>query len=143
MTKSGVCIAKHLNHVAIAVYNIENTLEMYKEIFGLNPGEIFDIPDQGVKAVLSVIGNSQLEFIQPNDSNGSVARFLERQGEGLHHICFEVTDLQGKLRDLEAKNIEVIDKEPREGLAGMISFLHPRSTNGVLIELVDVDSVRS
>ena len=143
MTKSGVCIARHLNHVAIAVHNIENTLEMYKEIFGLNPGEIFDIPDQGVKAVLSVIGNSQLEFIQPNDSNGSVARFLERQGEGLHHICFEVKDLQGKLRDLEAKNIEVIDKEPREGLAGMIAFLHPSSTNGVLIELVDVDSVRS
>ena len=81
-------------------------------------------------------------FLQPTDSDGTVARFIERRGEGLHHICFEVEDLQDKLDRLDAGGVRLIDKTPRKGLSGMIAFLHPRSTRGVLIELVDQDTAR-
>ena len=143
MTKPEICAARHLNHVAIAVRDIEDTLRFYREVFGVDNGEIYDIPEQGVRAALALVGGSQLEFIQPTDADGSVARFIERRGEGLHHICLEVEDLQEKLRALESRGIELIDKEPRQGLSGMIAFLHPSSTGGALIELVDADTVRS
>jgi len=137
-----VCTARHLNHVCIAVRDIEDTLKFFQEVFGVAGAEIEDIPDQGVKATLVPVGGSQLELIEPTDPNGGVARFIERRGEGLHHICFEVDDLQGKLDLLASKGMELIDRAPRKGLAGMIAFLHPRSTRGVLIELVDRTSTR-
>ena len=143
MIEPGICAARHLNHVAIAVRDIEETLAFYREVFGINRPQIQEIPDQGVRAALALVGGSQLEFIQPTDPDGSVARFIERRGEGLHHICLEVENLQEKLRALDARGIELIDKEPRQGLSGMIAFLHPSSTGGALIELVDSDTVRS
>ena len=143
MTEPEICAARHLNHVAIAVRDIEDTLAFYRDVFGVDVAEVQDIPDQGVRATLVLVGGSQLEFIQPTDADGSVARFIEHRGEGLHHICLEVEDLQEKLRGLDARGVELIDKEPRQGLSGMIAFLHPRSTGGVLIELVDSDTVRS
>ena len=132
-----VCTVQHLNHVCIAVRDIEDTLKFYQEVFGVAEAEIEEIPDQGVKATLIPVGGAQLEFIQATDPEGGVARFIERRGEGVHHICFEVDDLQGKLDLLASKGMELIDKAPRKGLAGMIAFIHPRSTRGVLIELVD------
>ena len=142
MAEQTACIAQHLNHVCIAVRDIEETLRLYRDLFGVDSAEIEEIADQGVKATLVRVGGSQLEFIQPTDHEGSVARFIERRGEGLHHVCFEVEDLQRTLDNLDAKGVELIDKEPRQGLSGMIAFLHPRSTGGVLIELVDQDTVR-
>ena len=136
------CAAKHLNHVCIAVRDIEETLSFYRNVFGLGNSDIEDVPDQGVKATLVRVGGSLLEFIQPTDPEGGVARFIERRGEGVHHICFEVEDLQEKLDLLGQRGIELIDKAPRQGLSGMIAFLHPRSTGGVLIELVDQDTAR-
>jgi len=131
------CTAKHLNHVCIAVKDIQESLKLYQALFDIGQAEIEDLPDQGVKASLIAVGGSQLEFIQPTDSSGGVARFIERHGEGLHHICFEVDNLQEKLVALAANGVELIDKAPRQGLSGMIAFLHPRSTGGTLIELVD------
>ena len=78
-----------------------------------------------------------MELIEPTDPSGAIARFIDRRGEGLHHICFEVEDLQGALDRLDASGVELIDKSPREGLAGMIAFIHPRATGGALVELVD------
>ena len=137
MTEQQVCTAKHIDHTAIAVRDLAATLKFYQETFGVSGGEVQEIADQGVKAVLIPVGRSELEIIEPIDSNGGVARFIERRGEGFHHICFEVDDVQGKLRILEARGLELIDKEPRRGLAGMIAFIHPRSTGGVLIELAE------
>ena len=88
------------------------------------------------------VGGSQLEFIQPTDPDGGVARFIERRGEGVHHVAFEVEDLQGQLDRLAAEGVQLIDTTPREGLSGSIAFIHPRATRGVLIELVDQDGAR-
>ena len=142
MTEQGPCVAEHLNHICIAVRDIEDTVSFYRDTFGLPEAEIEDIPDQGVRATLLRVGGSQLELIQPTDLDGSVARFIERRGEGLHHVCFEVQNLQDKLDLLSAGGTELIDRSPRQGISGMIAFLHPRSTRGVLIELVDRDTAR-
>ena len=140
--EQSVCAARHLNHVCIAVRDIDETLRFYRDVFGTDCSEVEEIADQSVKAALVTVGGSQLEFIQPTDVDGSAARFIERRGEGLHHVCFEVEDLQAKLDLLAARGIDLIDSTPRQGLSGMIAFLHPRSTCGVLVELVDSDTVR-
>lgn len=142
MPDEAICVARHINHVAIAVRDIEESLRFYRDVFGVEDAEVEDVPGQGVKAALVRIGGSQLEFIQPTDSDGSIARFIERGGEGLHHVCFEVEDLEGKLGLLAARGIDLVDKVPRQGLSGMIAFLHPRSTGGVLVELVDQATAR-
>ena len=136
----GICIARHLNHTCIAVRDLEETLALYRLLFGLGDVEIEEIADQGVRAAIVSVGGTQLEFIEPTDPAGAIARFIERRGEGLHHICFEVEDLQGTLDRLDSSDIELIDKTPRKGLAGMIAFIHPRSTGGTLVELVDESS---
>ena len=137
-----ICIARHFNHVCIAVEDIEASMRFYRNVFGVQPGEVVEIVDQGVRAALLRVGGSQLEFIQPTDPTGSVANFIRRRGEVVHHICFEVEDLPGTLRRLDEQGIAVIDETPRDGLSGQIGFIHPKSTNGVLIELVDQDGAR-
>ena len=136
------CTARHINHVAIAVKDIDDTLAFYRDVFGTGETEVEDIEDQAVRAALVRIGGSQLEFIQPTDPEGGVARFIERRGEGVHHIAFEVDDLQASLDALNEHGVRTIDTAPREGLSGMIGFIHPRSTRGVLIELVDQGTAR-
>ena len=136
------CVARHINHVAIAVRDIEDSLDFYRIAFGVGTNEIVDIPDQGVRAALVRIGGSQLELIQPTDNSGGVARFIDRQGQGLHHVCFEVEDLAARLGQLRDAGLELVDETPREGLSGDIAFIHPRSTGGVLIELVDAATAR-
>ena len=142
MASEPVCTARHLNHVCIAVRDLEETLRFYRDIFGIDEAEIEDIEDQGVRAALVKVGGSQLEFIQATDPGGSVARFIERRGEGVHHICLEVEDLQAAQDRLAAHGVDLIDKVPRKGLSGMIGFVHPRATHGVLIELVDKNTAR-
>ena len=137
-----ICTARHINHVCIAVKDIDETIRFYRDVFGVAEAEVVDIKDQDVRATLIRVGGSQLEFIEPTDPNGSVAKFIERRGEGVHHMCFEVEDLAGTLRRLDEQGIEVIDREPREGLSGTIGFIHPKATKGVLIELVDQDDAR-
>ncbi len=141
-TEQAICTARHLNHVCIAVRDIDASLALYRELFGIGDVEVVELDDQAVRAALVGIGGSQLEFIQPTDPAGAVARFIERRGEGLHHICFEVDDLPDKLDRLDAHGVRLIDRVPREGLSGTIAFLHPGSTQGELIELVDRDSAR-
>lgn len=142
MTSKAPCVARHINHVCMAVRDIDATLAFYQKVFGTGKAEVEEIEDQGVRASLVRVGGSQLEFIQPTDPNGSVARFIESKGEGMHHICFEVADVQQTLDRLDAEGIQLIDKSPREGLSGTIAFLHPRATGGVLIELVDQETAR-
>ena len=135
-------MAKHLNHVAIAVKDMDEALDMYGSLFGLDPSEVEDVEDQGVRAALLEVGGSQVELIQPLDTESGVAKFIERRGPGLHHVCFEVDGLQGALDRLDAEQVQLIDRSPRQGLAGMIAFLHPRSTGGTLIELVEAETAR-
>jgi methylmalonyl-CoA epimerase len=137
-----ICTARHINHVCIAVRDIDETVRFYRDVFGVGEAEIVDIEDQAVRATLIQVGGSQLEFIEPTDPNGGVAKFIDRRGEGVHHICFEVDNLAGTLQQLNAQGVAVIDREPREGLSGTIGFIHPKATRGVLIELVDQDDAR-
>ena len=142
MSETPICTARHMNHVCIAVSDIDDTLRFYRRTFGVGAAEVVELEDQGVRAALVRVGGSQLEFIQPTDPSGGVARFIERRGEGVHHVAFEVEDLQGQLDRLAADGVQLIDTEPREGLSGSIAFIHPRATRGVLIELVEQDGAR-
>ena len=137
MASDSVCAAKQLHHVCIAVKDIQETLDFYKDVFGTPDVEIENIADQGVRAALVQIGSSNIEFIEPVDQSGSIAKFLERRGEGMHHICLEVENLKQKLGALTDKGLDLIDKTPRKGLVGNIAFIHPKSTRGVLIELIE------
>ena len=127
---------KKVDHIAIAVNNLNEVVELYGKIFGLKPEHIKDVPDQGVKAALIPVGNgTEIEFLEPINPQGGVAKFLEKKGEGIHHIALEVDDVEQEIKSLVAKGVEMIDKQPRMGLAGKIAFIHPKSTRGILIEL--------
>jgi methylmalonyl-CoA/ethylmalonyl-CoA epimerase len=121
--------------VAIAVKNLDEALRFYRDTLGLPVHGQAVREDQGVKAAVLTIGQSEIELLEPLGPDTAVGRFLERRGEGLHHICFQTDDIDKDLTDLKAKGVELIDQEPRQGLAGRICFLHPRSTKGVLLEL--------
>jgi methylmalonyl-CoA/ethylmalonyl-CoA epimerase len=124
-----------IHHVAIAVKDLEEALRFYRDTLGLSIHEQAVREDQGVKAALLIIGESEIELLEPLGPDTPVGRFLERRGEGIHHICLQTDDIDKELADLKAKGVELIDQEPRQGLAGRICFLHPRSTKGVLVEL--------
>ena len=126
---------KRIDHVAVAVKNLDDAVASFDKLFGLKPSKIEEIPDQGVKAALIHIGDTELEFIQPINPDTGVAKFLENKGEGIHHICIEVDDTDAELKRIEDQGGKLIDKQGRKGLAGKIGFIHPKSVNGVLIEL--------
>lgn len=125
---------RKIHHVGIVVRNLDDAYKFYRDVLGLHVHKEAVVEDQGVKAALLTIGTSEIELLEPINQTGGVAKFLERRGEGLHHICFETDDVAAELAATKAKGIELIDHTPREGLAGMICFLHPRSNHGVLIE---------
>ena len=125
---------KKIHHVGIVVRDIEAAYAFYRDTLGLPVHKQDILPDQGVKAALLTIGASEIELLEPIDTQSGVARFLERKGEGLHHVCFETDDVTQELEGAKAKGITVIDQQPRPGLAGMICFLHPKSNHGVLVE---------
>jgi len=128
-------VIKKLDHVAVAVKSIDETLSLYTDTLGLKLIKREDVPDQGVKAALIQVGDSEIELLEPLDPNGGLARFIERNGEGMHHLCLEVDDVNAELKALGEKGVQLIDKQGRPGLAGLVGFLHPRSLHGVLIEL--------
>jgi len=128
---------KKVHHVAIAVRKLDEALKVYENLFGVKASKIENVPEQGVKAALIPIGDgSEIEFLEPIDPNGGVAKFLESRGEGIHHICFEVDNIDQVLKTVAEKGCQLIDRKSRKGLAGQVGFLHPKSTKGVLIELV-------
>jgi len=127
---------KRVDHIAIAVNSADDALSVFDNLFGLKADHMEQIPDQGVKAAIVRVGDTNIEFIEPTDPEGGVAKFIEKRGEGIHHICIEVDNIEEELRSLAARGVELIDKQARKGLAGKIGFLHPRATKGVLIELV-------
>lgn len=128
-----------LHHVAIAVPRLEEALPFYRDILGLVAGEPHAIAEQGVRAVFVGTGPGRIELIEPTDPDSGVARFLAERGrQALHHVCYEVDDLDAALADLAQDGIPLIDAAPRPGLAGRVAFLHPKAAAGVLIELVEL-----
>ena len=128
---------KRVHHVAIAVKNLDEALELYEHLFGTKPSKIETLQQQGVKAaLLPMAEGGEIELLEPIDPQSGVAKFLESRGEGIHHICFEVENVDQELCTLADKGAQLLDKQGRPGLAGKVGFIHPKSTKGVLIELV-------
>jgi methylmalonyl-CoA/ethylmalonyl-CoA epimerase len=126
-----------LHHVGIVVADIDLAVARY-EALGLGDGERFEMTEQGVIAVTFHTGPGFVELIQPTDPDGAIARFMQKRGEGMHHVAYRVDDLEGTLARLAASGIRLIDTTPRTGAhAWRIAFIHPESCCGVLTELVD------
>ena len=133
---SYTCAVQYVDHVGIAVHDLVAAQKFFHDVFQVPLGEIKELPDQGVRATLLPLGQTRLELLQPISAESPVARFLERRGEGLHHLAFHVDDISEKLQILDARGLELLDREPRPGLSGIIAFVHPRSVHGILTELV-------
>src|SRR5437762_9826928 len=124
-----------VHHVGLVVRRLEDGIAFWQDVLGLHVSKQATVRDQGVRAALLSIGRSEIELLEPISADGGVAKFLERRGEGLHHVCFETPDVAAELAAARAKGLPLIDEAPRQGLAGMICFLHPKGTRGVLVEL--------
>jgi lactoylglutathione lyase/methylmalonyl-CoA/ethylmalonyl-CoA epimerase len=128
---------KKIDHIGIAVHSAEEALQFYKGALGLELAGVEDLPEQAVRVAFLPVGESDIELVEPLTPDSGVARFLEKRGEGIHHICLEVEDIEAALQDLAAKGVQLIDRHPRQGAHGRVAFLHPKSAHGVLIELVE------
>jgi len=124
-----------IHHIGTALHSVNGALKFYRDMFGLQVHAQDTIEDQGVKAALLTIGQSEIELLEPTRPDSAVGRFLERKGEGLHHICFQTSDVDAELDTLKQKGVELVDQTSRRGIAGMICFLHPKASRGVLVEL--------
>jgi len=130
---------KRIDHVAIVVRDLEAALRFYRDTLGIAPSRVIDFPREGVKIAFLPLGGpggSEIELLEPTDPAGGVARFLEKRGEGLHHLCLEVEDIDTALAELTAAGAVVLDTAPRPTAEGRGIFLHPKGTGGVLLELV-------
>ncbi len=129
----------HIEHLGIAVKSIEAALPYYEEVLGLKCYAIEEVADQRVKTAFLKVGQTKIELLESTDPEGPVGKFIEKKGEGIHHIAFAVEDgVADALKEAEAKGIQLIDKTPRKGAEGLnIAFLHPKSTIGVLTELCE------
>ena len=131
------CAVQYVDHVGIAVRELEASMKLFSELFGVPAGEVSELPDQGVRATLLAAGQTRLELLEPLSPDTAVGRFLERHGEGLHHLALHVEGIADKLKGLEASGVQLVDRQPREGLSGIIAFIHPKSVHGILTELVE------
>ena len=126
---------RRIHHVGIVVRRLDQAYRFYRDVLGLPVVREAELPDQGVRAALLAAGESEVELLEPLGSATPVGRFLEKRGEGLHHLCFETPDVGRALASLKERSVQLIDSAPRSGLAGQIAFLHPGACSGVLVEL--------
>ena len=128
----------HIEHIGIAVANLEKAVEFYEKVLGLSCYKTEEIADQKVRTAFLKVGETKIELLESTDSDGPIGKFIEKRGEGIHHIAFAVQDIEKQLEHAEASGVKLIDPVPRKGAEDLdIAFLHPRSTAGVLIELCE------
>jgi len=133
----GRAMINKIDHIAIVVRSIEEALCFYEGALGLELTDVEEVLEQAGKVALLPAGDSEIELVEPTTTDSGIAKFLENKGEGMHHICLEVEDIEAALQDLAAQGIRLIDEQPRQGAHGRVAFLHPKSTHGVLIELIE------
>jgi len=127
-----------LDHVGIAVNRMDDVLPIYEELLGLKLKELRKSNQHKIKAAFFAVGETNIELIEPLDKESPVSKFLEKRGQGIHHVAFRVDNIEKMLKQLKAKGIVLIDEKPRTGIeGGKIAFLHPKSTGNVLIELCE------
>ncbi|MFO7977609.1 MAG: methylmalonyl-CoA epimerase [Bacteroidales bacterium] len=128
----------HIEHIGIAVKDLEASIRYYEEVLGLSCYAVEEVKDQKVKTAFFMVGQTKIELLQSTDEDGPIGKFIEKKGEGVHHLAFAVDGIEQALEEIEQKGVALIDKKPRKGAEGLdIAFLHPKSTHGVLMELCE------
>jgi methylmalonyl-CoA/ethylmalonyl-CoA epimerase len=130
--------ATHIEHLGIAVANLEESIKYYEEVLGFKCYSVEEVKDQKVKTAFFKVGQTKIELLESTSPEGPIGKFIEKKGQGIHHIAFAVENLQESLEEVKSKGIQLIDEKPRPGAEGLnIAFLHPKSTYGVLTELCE------
>ena len=127
---------KRMDHVGIVVSDIDASLKIYCDQLGFALGERTEIAEQKVVAAFLDAGNSTIELISPTDTTSGTAKYLASRGEGTHHVAYEVDDIVATLAELKARGVRLIDETPRQGVHGLVAFIHPKATNGMMIEIL-------
>lgn len=127
-----------INHVAIAVNDFEEALTFWRDALGLELDHVEDVPSQKSKVAFLPVGEGEVELVKPTEEGTGVAKFLEKNGPGMHHLCFEVDDIEGMLSSLKEKGIRLINEAPLVLEGRKMAFIHPKSANGVLVELYEL-----
>jgi methylmalonyl-CoA/ethylmalonyl-CoA epimerase len=126
-----------IEHIALAVGDLDATIAFYRDVWGLEVSHRERVEDQGVEEAMLPLGESHLQLLAPTGPDTTVGKFVERRGEGIHHIAYEVDDLESALAELKSKGVKLIDERPRRGGRGhMVAFVHPRNNHGILVELI-------
>ena len=134
---SGLPVNGRIHHVAMVVRDLEIAVKFHAEVLGLPLEQIAGVPSQEVRIAFLTAGDSKIELVAPTNSTSGVARFLESKGEGFHHLCLEVADIDAELQQLAATGIQLINAAAVEGVEGPVAFLHPKSCHGILVELIE------
>jgi len=128
----------HIEHIGIAVKNMDEAIKFYEEVLGLKCYAVEEVTDQKVKTAFFKIGQTKIELLESSDPEGPIGKFIEKRGEGIHHLAYAVKGLESSLEELKSKGIKLINEKPRKGAEGLnIAFLHPKATYGVLTELCE------
>ena len=126
----------HIEHIGIAVKSIEESRKYYEEVLGLTCYAVEEVKDQKVKTAFFQVGDTKIELLESTSPDGPIGKFIEKKGEGIHHIAFDVDDIEAEVKRLKDEGFIVLNETPKKGADNkLVSFLHPKSTNGVLIEL--------
>lgn len=130
---------KRINHIAIVVDEIEDALHFWRDAMGLKIARVEEVPDQDSVITFLPVGNMEIELVKPTSDESGIARYLKNRGPGIHHICFEVDDIEASLESLKASGVRLVNSEPAIGTSGKrFAFIHPESTHGVLVELYEL-----
>lgn len=128
----------HIEHIGIAVKNLEEAIAFYEKVYGLECYAVEEVAEQKVKTAFFMVGQTKIELLESTDPEGPIGKFIEKKGEGVHHLAFAVDNLQKSLDEAAENGVKLIDQTPRKGAEGLnIAFMHPKSTFGVLTELCE------
>jgi methylmalonyl-CoA/ethylmalonyl-CoA epimerase len=134
----------HIEHIGIAVKNLEESIPFYENVLGLKCYAVEEVKDQRVKTAFFMVGQTKIELLESTDPEGPIGKFIEKRGEGVHHLAFATKEIESALEEVAEKGVNLIDKAPRKGAEGLdIAFLHPKSTHGVLMEFCENKSAKS
>lgn len=128
----------YIEHIGIAVSDLDTSIDFYERVFGLRCYKIEEVTDQKVRTAFFMVGQTKIELLESTDPEGPIGKFVEKRGEGIHHIAFAVDNIEDQLKSAENMGVRLIDSIPRKGAEGLdIAFIHPKSANGVLIEICE------
>jgi methylmalonyl-CoA/ethylmalonyl-CoA epimerase len=125
-----------IEHIGIAVNNLQEAIQTYEQLLGTSCYKLEEVESEGVKTAFFQVGESKIELLEASNENSPIAKFIAKKGEGIHHIAFDVTDIEASMKDLAGKGFQLLNETPKNGADNkLVAFLHPKSANGVLVEL--------